>query len=88
METTDEELCAGACTLVDLLASGARDGGGGAAERALLTEGAADRKAGGEAVVACPGVDLDVDVLQSCSLSFVAYPAIPVLPNKQAGTTY
>ena len=60
VEATDEELYAGACTLLDLLVSGARDGGGGAAERALLMEGAADRKAGGGAVLACPGVDVDV----------------------------
>ena len=62
VEATDEELCAGACTLVDLLVLGARDGGGGAAERALLTEGAAARQIGGGAILACPGVDLDVDV--------------------------
>ena len=54
MEATEEELLAGACTLVDLLTSGACDGVGGAAERALPEKGAADRVAEGGTVLTCP----------------------------------
>ena len=41
MEATEEELFAGACKIEVLLPSGARDGGGGAADRMPPVEGAA-----------------------------------------------
>ena len=74
VEATDEELCAGACTLVDLLISGVHGGGGGAAERTLLTEGAAARKTGDGAVLACPDVNLDADVLPKLLLVLCCLP--------------
>ena len=74
VEATEVELLAGACTLVDLLTSGACDGVGGAAERALLVEGAADRVAEGGTVLNCPGVDLGVDVLPKLFLGLCCRP--------------
>ena len=50
------------------------DGVGGAAERALLVEGAADSVAEGGNVLTCTGVDLGVDVLPKLFLGLCCRP--------------